>query len=203
MAEVDSDKSADIELGVSATVKNEASTADEGCDAAPLEMLHTAVINCDGQLPQIGLFLPGFADRRMEEAFQALQTERRCFVCGVGTAMFAAFIWVPAPPLSSCFTCTCCYDQNKGTQDKDFSYSFSDSLSSCFLSCCASCPLHVQRLRDVEAGRLRDTETLKHSAPLAVHPTEPVCLSGGSDSRLQPYAGVQAPRGRGRGEIGH
>ena len=26
-------------------------------------------------------------------------------------------------------TCTCCYDQIKGTQDKDFSYSFSDSLS--------------------------------------------------------------------------
>ena len=26
-------------------------------------------------------------------------------------------------------TCTCCYDQTKGTQDKDFSYSFSDSLS--------------------------------------------------------------------------
>ena len=31
-------------------------------------------------------------------------------------------------------TCTCCDDQIKGTQDKDFSYSFSDSLSS-FLSC--------------------------------------------------------------------
>ena len=28
-------------------------------------------------------------------------------------------------------TCTCCYDQIKGTQDKDFSYSFSDSLSLC------------------------------------------------------------------------
>ena len=26
-------------------------------------------------------------------------------------------------------SCTCCYDQIKGTQDKDFSYSFSDSLS--------------------------------------------------------------------------
>ena len=26
-------------------------------------------------------------------------------------------------------TCTCCYDEIKGTQDKDFSYSFSDSLS--------------------------------------------------------------------------
>ena len=26
-------------------------------------------------------------------------------------------------------TCTCCYDLTKGTQDKDFSYSFSDSLS--------------------------------------------------------------------------
>ena len=26
-------------------------------------------------------------------------------------------------------TCTCCDDQIKGTQDKDFSYSFSDSLS--------------------------------------------------------------------------
>ena len=25
-------------------------------------------------------------------------------------------------------TCTCCYDQIKGTQDKDLSYSFSDSL---------------------------------------------------------------------------
>ena len=25
-------------------------------------------------------------------------------------------------------TCTCCYDLTKGTQDKDFSYSFSDSL---------------------------------------------------------------------------
>ena len=33
-------------------------------------------------------------------------------------------------------TCTCCYDQIKGTQDKDFSYSFSDSLSGfgCFSS---------------------------------------------------------------------
>ena len=26
-------------------------------------------------------------------------------------------------------TCTCCYDLTKGTQDKDFSYSFFDSLS--------------------------------------------------------------------------
>ena len=26
-------------------------------------------------------------------------------------------------------TCTCCYDLTKGTQDKDFSYSLSDSLS--------------------------------------------------------------------------
>ena len=25
-------------------------------------------------------------------------------------------------------TCTCCYDQIKGTQDKDFSHSFFDSL---------------------------------------------------------------------------
>ena len=39
-------------------------------------------------------------------------------------------------------TCTCCYDQTKGTQDKDFSYSFSDSLSlyislpSCMPSLC-------------------------------------------------------------------
>ena len=28
-------------------------------------------------------------------------------------------------------TCTCCYDQIKGTQDEDFSYSFSDSVSYC------------------------------------------------------------------------
>ena len=27
------------------------------------------------------------------------------------------------------YTCTCCYDLTKGTQGKDFSYSFSDSLS--------------------------------------------------------------------------
>ena len=32
-------------------------------------------------------------------------------------------------------TCTCCYDQLKGTQDKDFAYSFSDSLSTCFTHC--------------------------------------------------------------------
>ena len=25
-------------------------------------------------------------------------------------------------------TCTCCYDESKGTKDQDFSYSFSDSL---------------------------------------------------------------------------
>ena len=31
--------------------------------------------------------------------------------------------------LTLLITCTCCYDQIKGTQDKDFSYSFSDSLS--------------------------------------------------------------------------
>ena len=33
-------------------------------------------------------------------------------------------------------TCTCCYDQIKGTQDKDFSYSFSDSHSlTLFIRC--------------------------------------------------------------------
>ena len=29
------------------------------------------------------------------------------------------------------FTCTRCYDQSKGTKDQDFSYSCSDSLSTC------------------------------------------------------------------------
>ena len=28
---------------------------------------------------------------------------------------------------------TCCYDLTKGTQDKDFSYSFSDSLSALYI----------------------------------------------------------------------
>ena len=41
--------------------------------------------------------------------------------------------------LTLLITCTCCYDQIKGTQDKDFSYSFSDSLSLCCHSlCCLS-----------------------------------------------------------------
>ena len=41
--------------------------------------------------------------------------------------------------LSHSVTCTCCYDQIKGTQDRDFSYSFSDSLSLCHLLCTAAC----------------------------------------------------------------
>ena len=36
-------------------------------------------------------------------------------------------------PYTLPITCTCCYDLSKGTQDKDFSYSFFDSLSGfCF-----------------------------------------------------------------------
>ena len=40
-----------------------------------------------------------------------------------------AVLLTPQLSLSCTLTCTCCYDLTEGTQDKDFSYSFSDSLS--------------------------------------------------------------------------
>ena len=43
-------------------------------------------------------------------------------------------------------TCTFCYDLTKGTQDKDFSYSFSDSLSRYFILTPAHTPYHLYLL---------------------------------------------------------
>ena len=51
-------------------------------------------------------------------------------------------------------TYTCCYDQIKGTQDKDFSYSFSDSLTHCH-SCrflCGHSSLHSHSYSDCHSA---------------------------------------------------
>ena len=54
-------------------------------------------------------------------------------VCASLDAYFSLFLYVHTLPHSHkiLITCTCCYDLTKGTQDKDFSYSFFDSLSMC------------------------------------------------------------------------
>ena len=62
-------------------------------------------------------------------------------------------------------TCTCCYDQIKGTQDKDFSYSFSDSLcvpSDCMPSLCAF-SLFVLSLYSIRLILLQDTTILVYT----------------------------------------
>jgi hypothetical protein len=50
-------------------------------------------------------------------------------------------------------TCTCCYDEIRGTKDQDFSYSLSDSLyASAGLCVALSVCLARQSLRDIALG---------------------------------------------------
>ena len=60
--------------------------------------------------------------------------EREVRVCVRSTCAMSVCAYLRDQPfelvsLALFRTCTCCYDQIKGTQDKDVSYSFSDSLS--------------------------------------------------------------------------
>ena len=91
---------ADIELGhamapdtAKADETGQSDISPEGYPS-PSEMLHTAVINCGGEFPTVGLFLQPFENQLMEDAFQALQTKRRCFICLVGCAAYALFVWI-------------------------------------------------------------------------------------------------------------
>ena len=62
-------------------------------------------------------------------------------------------------------TCACCYDLTKGTKDKDFSYSFSDSLylsyilrvneslNNCNLQ--TRCPRHLSEMSRSEVSAMQ------------------------------------------------
>ena len=91
---------ADIELGH--TMAPDTAKADETGQSdispegypSPSEMLHNAVVNCGGEFPTVGPFLQPFENQLMEDAFQALQTRRRCFMCLAGCAAYATFVWI-------------------------------------------------------------------------------------------------------------
>ena len=58
-------------------------------------------------------------------------------------------------------TCTCCYDLTKGTQDKDFSYSFSDSLSLPALTItCSGCYDEIKGTQDLKICSHADSQIL-------------------------------------------